>query len=43
MFRSVNMVDHTLPRATISMINYINWDSLVPNFIHDVITSDLNQ
>ena len=42
-FRSANMVAHTLARVTISMVNCMEWDSLVPNFLYDVIASDLNQ
>ena len=42
-YRSANMAAHTIAIATLSMIDCTEWDSYVPNFLHDVLDSDLNQ
>ena len=42
-YHSANMAAHTLARATLSMIDCVEWDSIVPTFLHDVVDSNLNQ
>ena len=42
-FRSVDMVHYALARSTLSMVDCMECDSIVPNFLRDVIDSYLNQ